>query len=347
MDGLEDQAEAESRHLIERLYTHETVEIKHSSRDSLMLRITDALLMMMGTPQSSIVMDSFFATNGTSTEQPFATRTLVFRSGLSTTSLARLHRALNQPQCPIQQLEFVCLRNENEIEMALQCARLEHCRIDRLRLENYRPAVRPSREDREALALTIRNGVFGDTIIIDEQASSTADGPLPHVRCFELVGFPLGTVGARILAEPAARNTTLDILRIMDCDLRSDSTVFVAQMIRGNKHLRELDLSYNQHYLASPLTREMTIKTLVAKGLKHNLTLQDLGMRQPDGSTIKRKKIDAQLAVNRFRKDFVDNKRDAFEIPTSAWPHVIARVSVKPSALHGFLRESAVALFGA
>lgn len=131
----------------------------------------------------------------------------------------------------------------------------------------------------------------------------------------------------------------------MDCDLRSDSTFYIAKMIRGNTFLQELDLSYNQHYLAAPVTREMTIKTLITKGLKYNLTLQVLGMRQTKGSSVKRSKIDHQLAVNRFCKDFVENKRDPFAIPSNVWPHALARVTPKPSALHTFLRENAVALF--
>ena len=117
-------------------------------------------------------------------------------------------------------------------------------------------------------------------------------------------------------------------------------------MIRENTYLRELDLSYNRHYLGSPLTREMTIKTLVNKGLKYNFTLQELGMRQTSGGPVERSKIDRHLAVNRFRHDFVANRRDAFCIPRAAWPHVLARVTAKPSALHQFLRETSTALFG-
>jgi hypothetical protein len=43
MDGLEDQAEAAIEGIIDQLSTHEKVEIKHSSWDSVMLRIADAL----------------------------------------------------------------------------------------------------------------------------------------------------------------------------------------------------------------------------------------------------------------------------------------------------------------
>ena len=102
-------------------------------------------------------------------------------------------------------------------------------------------------------------------------------------------------------------------------------------MIRRNTYMRELDLSYNRHYLGSALTREMTIKTLVNKGLRHNLTLCELGMRQTRGGPIDRSKIDRHLAVNRFRRDFVEQKCDPFSIPPAAWPLVIARVTAKPS----------------
>lgn len=186
MDGLEDQAEAESRRLVERLYTHPTMEISHSSRDSLMRRITDALVDFSSNQEN----------------RPVATRTLVFRSGLSTTSLRSLHRALDQPSCPIRELEFVCLRNVEEIQLALQCGRLQNCTIQRLRLENYRPPQRPFQE---AVAQAIRDGVFGKEFD-DERKDDKQSGPLPHLTCLELVGYPIGTVGAQILADAVAKN---------------------------------------------------------------------------------------------------------------------------------------------
>ena len=321
MQGLEDQAERESQLLIERLYTHKVLEVKHSSRDRLMERITEALFDPLASTKKKLV----------------ATHTMVFRSGLSPNRLRRLQSALNQPDSPIRELEFVCLRSEQEIEMALACCRQEHSKIERVRLENYRPSGRLSREDRESISHTLRTGIFGN----DKDVVA-----LPHVTSMELVGYPVAAVGAQILSHAVVKNRTLETLRLMDCDLRSDSIYYVAQMIRGNTHLRELDLSYNRHYLGSPLTREMTIKTLVNKGLKYNLTLQRLGMCQTRGGPVERSKIDRHLSVNRFCYDFSMNKRDPFDIPEAGWPHVIARVTTKPSALNHFLRESAVALFG-
>lgn len=255
MEGLEERAEAEAKMLIERLYTHEILEVKHSSRDRLMERITEALCSGSNNDKKCTL----------------ATHTLVFRSGLSPASLRRLQTALQQPHSPIAQVEFVCLRTEEEISMALGCCR--QGKIVRLRLENYRPAGRLSREDRQSMAETLRNGIFGAASNGDDNDD---EGALPHATCVELVGYPIGAVGARVLAEAVATNNTLDVLRLMDCDLRSDSMYYIAQMIRENTHLKELDLSYNRHYLGSPLTREMTIKTLVNKGLKFNFTLQEL-----------------------------------------------------------------------
>ena len=319
MQGLENQAQAESRLLVDRLCTHTVLEVKHSSRDSLMECITDA----MTDPPA---------------DASLKTHTMIFRSGLSSNSLFRLQNALNRPDCPIRELQFVSLRNEEQIQLALQCCRQEHCKIERIRLQQYRPSGRLSREDRQSVAKTLRDGIFGL-----EFAENS--GALPSVTIVELVGYPIGAEGARILTDAVAQNKTLDTLRLMDCDLRGDSMYYIAQMIRHNSHLRELDLSYNKHYLGSPLTQEMTIKTLVNKGLKYNHTLQQLRMNS-QGGRINRSKIDRHLSVNRFCHDFVSNNRDPFTIPEPVWPCVIARVTAQPSALHKFLRENAVALFG-
>ena len=316
MDGLENQAEREVRLLVDRLYKHNVLEIKHSSRDCLIEQITEVLLYPF----------------------PVVTRTLVFRSGLSSNSLRLLQTVLKKPDSPIRELEFISLRTEEEVEMALACCQVQP-KIERVRLENYRSLGRVGREDRQSIAQTLRRGIFG-------AEHDNGGCPLPHVTCVEIVGFPIGSVGAQILSEAMVKNSTIETLRLMDCDLRSDSIFYIAQMIRGNTRLRELDLSYNRHYLESPITRELTIKTLVNKGLKYNYTLHRLGLRQTRGEPVERSKIDQLLSVNRFCYDFRKNQRDPFNVPEAVWPHVIARVTAKPSVLNQFLRDSATALFG-
>ena len=154
------------------------------------------------------------------------THTLVFRSGLSPTSLQRIETALQQlDSSPITALEFVSLRTQEEIAMALACCR--QGKIQRVRLENYQPAGRLSREDRQSVAETLRNGIFG-SVDDNHDGDERNAGPLPNATSVELVGYPIGAVGARILAEAVAVNRTLDILRLMDCDLRSDSMVSFA-----------------------------------------------------------------------------------------------------------------------
>jgi len=72
-------------------------------------------------------------------------------------------------------------------------------------------------------------------------------------------------------------------------------------MIKGNTHLKELNLSYNPHFLGSGITRELTLKTLVQRGLRFNISLMQLKLKQTGGEPIKRAQIDKQLDISRFR----------------------------------------------
>ena len=340
MDGLDDQAEASVEGLIQQLHTNERVEIKHSSRDTAMLRITDAL--------KDAQMKS------TDAALPIVTKSLVFRSGVSIAGLQMLQDALNIDDCPIEELEFVCIRSVQELLAAINCCR-QRANIRRLSLKNYRPSTNRLRllghESHDAVSEAIRDAVFGSLVRFEEE-EELGDGngqrqnfeALKSLETLEIGNFPLGTPGAQILADSVVKNRTLTTLRLNDCDLRSDSAIAIAQMIKGNKSLRELDLSYNRHYLGSEIRREMTLKTLVQKGLRYNLSLMQLYMDETRGSPLKRGKIDRQLDINRFRATAF-KKHDPFSIPPTMWVHIFARVSAKPSALHLFLQDSVVTLF--
>ena len=345
MDGLDDQAEASVEGLIQQLYSSDIVEIKHSSRDTAMVRITDAL------------KDAQLKKNDDITALPIVTKSLVFRSGVSIAGLQMLQQALNIENCPIEELEFVCIRSVQELLTAINCCRQGGATIRRLSLKNYRPSNNRLRllgqEGYDAPSETIRDAVFGSLVQYeDEDEELDVDGsgqslnfaPLESLHTLEIVNFPLGTSGAEILADSVAKNKTLTTLRLMDCDLRSDSANAIATMIKGNTSLRTLDLSYNRHYLGSEIRKEMTLKTLVQKGLRYNLSLMELIMYETRGSPLKRGKIDRQLAINRFRATAY-TEHDPFSIPATMWPYILAKVSAKPSALHLFLQDSAFTLF--
>lgn len=150
----------------------------------------------------------------------------------------------------------------------------------------------------------------------------------------------LYTVSAQALFEAVAQS--LKVLNFRGCHLRLSATA-VAHMIRHNHSLTDLDLSHNPYLFGFPLTRktrDRTLNMLVQKGLAFNLTLRQLVLLPiPDGP------VKRQLDISRFRQNFVKENRSVLDIPPAVRPHLLARVSAKPSALHLFLRENVVALF--
>jgi len=315
MDGLEDRAEAALESVIEQLYTNCTVKIRHSSRDSVMLRISDALKA--------------------SRERTIVAKKLVFRSGISVIGLRWLQEALQAGRNNVEELEFHCLPDGETLYRAIRCCRQSG--IMRLSLKHYNDTFR-----RTLLPEIIRSGLMSDQCHYE-------DDPLPEtavtLEYLEIANYPIGTDGAKILVTPILSNPTLKTLKLIDCDLRSDSATYIAEIIRGSQCLETLDLSYNRHYLSSQITRELTLRTLTQRGLKHNLNLLELRMEQTRSVPMDRSKIDRQLDINRFRKDYLEKRRDPMAIHPSMWCHLLARVSVKPSALHLFLQDSVATLF--
>lgn len=304
MDGLEDQAEAALAGLLEQLRLHPVVEIGHSSRDTVLFSICEAI-------RSTRVIAT----------------SLVFRSGISLAGLAMLQQAL-QENDTICELQFVSLKSCEEVKEAINCCRHQP-RIHSLSLKNY---TTNRRAERESIAVTIGDAVFGS-------------GGIPTLKTLEIVRFPIGTRGTQILTEAMAIDTHLTTLRMIDCDLRSDSASFVAHMIKTNHHLQELDLSFNPHYLGSGITRELMLKTLVQRGLRFNTSLIELKLEQTGGGPIKRSLLDRQLQITKFRAAFVRSNRSPFDIPQHMWPHILEKVAFKPTILHQFLQEAAITLF--
>lgn len=398
MDGLEDQAEAAMEGIIDQLYTNEKVEIKHSSRDTVMLRVADALRNQYRCHTPPHIGSGSDHNGNDEQRRIIVAKKLVFRSGVSSMGLQRLQEALQgvatsaelaaaaatnmegrrsipetkrtrtrtinaSTSSSIEELEFVCLPTIETLQGAIQCCRASG--IKRLSLKNY--GARMLRQNRDLVSLTIRSALWGpdDGLHLEDDDNATEDGfngvgDLVMLEYLEIVNYPIGADGAQLLAEALSTNQSLTTLKLIDCDLRSDSATPIAGILKENHHLEVLDLSYNRHYLGSPLTREMTLKTLLERGLKHNLTLMELHMEQhppqrqswspssrssPGFHDLQQPrflgtKLAEQLDINRFRKAFVVQQRDPLAIHPNMWCHLLGRVSAKPMALYLFLQDS-------
>jgi len=300
-----------------------------------------------------------------SQDQPIMATTLVFRSGLSLTSLLLLQTALQQPSChSIRQLEFVNLWSMEQVQAAIACCRSRRpdtstqdddevvpnpanetevstggAELETLQFTSFRPRQRLRRPGRELAEIFIRE-------FFDQQDL------FPYVTCLHIHGYPFGSVGARLLAAPVARNTSLQTLKLCDCDFQSDSATSVAEMIRYNKTLTVLDLSYNPYYLASALTWEMTVKTLIRHGLQHNTTLLEMPLmrsrREGDAPPPQRSKLDHHLQLNRFAHAYFgreQQQQDPALIAPMIWPTILGRAALKAPILHQFVQECSSVLF--
>lgn len=256
-----------------------------------------------------------------------AAKALVFRGGISLNGLRMLQQALKENET-INELQFVSLKCPEEVQGAIECCRSQP-RIQSLSLKSYTTG---RRADREGIAATICSALFW---------SPGTFG----LKTLEIASYPIGARGAQILTEAVASDTHLTTFRLVDCDLRSDSASSIANMIKMNKHLLELDLSYNPHFLGSEITRELTFKTLVQRGLRFNTTLLNLKLEQFGCGPVKRAALDRQLKISKFRAAFEESRMCPFDLPVDLWAHVLARVALKPSVLYLFLQEGAIVLF--
>jgi len=251
MDGLENQVAAAIDGIISQLYTNNTVQIKHSSRDSVILRVCEALLRSKCATDSDDASDDNSGQQDEETYQSVETvvaKKLVFRSGVSVTGIQRLEEALQQSDTNIEELEFVCLKSIDIVERAIYCCRRNGIR--RLSLKNFSGSTRSSREHRYAMLGAIRGGLVvsdcdRDDKDIENNSSRTT------LEYLEIENYPIGDAigeaGGHVLADTSSIEG-LKTLKLLDCDLRSDSAAAVAQIIRRSKSLEVLDLSYNRHF---------------------------------------------------------------------------------------------------
>lgn len=356
MEGLEDQAQAAIEGILEQMYTNDTVQVKHSSRNSVMLGVSQVLK------------------NASGSSRPVVSKKLVLRGGISLEGMRWLEEGLlaQAQNNKIEELKFVCLQDVTTLQRAFQCCHKSGIR--RLTLDSF---LSYARNRHTVVAETIRSGLmvandeYGD---YHESAMNGNDPPVSlgfydilngqsgnatHERIdrlgfsknqetkessstldyLKIVNYPIGVRGMEILAAPFVSTAGLMTLKLMDCDLRSDSANFIAEIIRSSPNLKVLDLSYNRQLFGNFVTREMTIKTLTQRGLKHNISLLHLHMRGVD-EDVDRSKLDLQLEINRLIEKNANSAQNLFSVHPAVWCHFLARVSEKPSALYFFLQQS-------
>jgi hypothetical protein len=323
MDGLEDVAEAEIEEVLEQLRTKDRVEIRHSSRSAVMLRVCEQLKAPTTTAKS-----------------------LILRSGASCSDLERLRDALRINET-VEALKFVCLKTTSEIRAAITCCK-QHPRLTSLSLMNYTPSTsRRTGEGREMVAAAVCDELFGTPIndqgeyLVHIGTNNYSAGGVPNICNLELDTYPLGSQGVQILEQAIASSTRLISLRLTSCDLRGDCTHSIAEIIRKNPFLQVLDLSHNRLFLGDGIRREMTLNVLVKRGLQYNTSLLELDLQPP----AKLSKIERQLKLNRCLASYREANTNPFNIPPSVWAEAMAKVAPKPSILFEMLRDSAVALF--
>ena len=168
MDGLEDQAEAGVRANLSLLYTRENVQIKHSSRVSIIARLCDALANPL---------------------RPLVVKKLALRSGISLEGIRLLQDTLllvnSGKGHVIDKLEFVCLQDTSTLQAAILCCR--RCGVTRLSLKNY--STRVLRQSRDSISETIRSSlVMEDSMeeqgadVDDDQAVEQGRRRPPYVK---------------------------------------------------------------------------------------------------------------------------------------------------------------------
>jgi len=287
----------------------------------------------------------------------------------------------------MEELEFIGLQNATVLEEAILCCR--RLGIRSLILNTYGSRLsRLSSIDRPMVARTVRRGLLkepfteeaapncgsGDEGLDDNCNGTTESGNRRGKQPLEsltLSDYPLGSEGIKILLDAflsKEHRGTLRTLKLISCDLRSDSALTIAGIVRGSPALERVDVSHNRHFLGSAIACEMTAKTLVSRGLVHNLTLLELVMGDDFDPYMQKhsRLLNQQLSINRFLKRYLEGRRarvrgagndagddagdggitvDLADVHPYIYGNLLARVSPKPSAIYFFLRECIPTLF--
>mmetsp|Transcript_15400 Transcript_15400/g.37917 ORF Transcript_15400/g.37917 Transcript_15400/m.37917 type:complete len:455 (-) Transcript_15400:41-1405(-) len=196
MDGLDDQAQATLSSILEQLYTSETVQIKHSSRDLILLGVTQAIKEegQFLIPNNHNNDDNNNNNNGTTANaqqqprRPIVARRLVLRSGISPQGLVWLQEALlyNHEQQTrqdrdevkqvyrIEALEVCSLQDTTILAKVFKLCRT--CNITQLTLNSY---LSYSRGRHALVAQTIRSGLLGidlESLPVEEEVAPPNNG---------------------------------------------------------------------------------------------------------------------------------------------------------------------------
>jgi len=143
MDGLDDQAQATLHSILEQLYTSETVQVKHSSRDLILLGVTQAI------KEEGQFLNGNNATNGedpaSTALRPIVARRLVLRSGISKQALGWLQEAIlynheqqKQSQQQVHRIEALEVCSLQDTEMLTSVFKIcRACNITQLTLNSY------------------------------------------------------------------------------------------------------------------------------------------------------------------------------------------------------------------
>eukprot|EP00980_Cylindrotheca_fusiformis_P021065 scaffold8070_cov117-Cylindrotheca_fusiformis.AAC.13 len=364
MDGLDDQAQATLASIIEQLYTSPVVQVKHSSRDLIILGLTQAM-------------------KDSSSSRPIIAKKLILRSGISLQAIRWLEEALllileqqKEQQLPptiIEELEFCSLQDTVILSKVFQLCQV--CQITKLTLTSF---LSRARGRHNMVTETIRSGLMildpkeqvpniaepeqehlgyydiltGDAtggaldrLRISNDTPSTASNQHSCIKYLEIRNYPIGVTGTQILSTLPVATANLHTLKLLDCDLRSDSANYLAALIRHSPHLQTLDCSHNRQF-RSKLTREMTIKTIVRNGMQDNLSLLQLYLNGVDND-INRTKLDRHLDINRLMLAYSQEKKNRalYGIHPAIFGELLGRVSVKPAALYFFLQQNITTIF--
>lgn len=366
MDGLDDQAQATLASIIEQLYTNHVVQVKHSSRDLILLGLTEALK---------------------TASRPILARKLVLRSGVSVTAIGWLQDALLETKGCHEITELVVCSLQDTTALSKVFDLCQACQITKLTLASFLSRARGrhnmvaetirsgllllrfEEDDDEEVAPAAATGQLGFYDVLSGQnAQTVTQERLDQLRIsvkesssntnyscltyLEVRNYPIGVAGTQVLSTAPVATAGLQTLKLLDCNLQSDSANYLAKLLTPK--LQILDLSHNRHF-RSKLTREMTIKTIVRRGnLQDNLSLLQLLMKGVD-KDINRSKLDRHLAINRLLLAFAESSSSqgsktgdqmvVYGIHPGIFCHLLGRVSVKPAAVYFFLQQTITTMF--
>jgi hypothetical protein len=131
--------------------------------------------------------------------------------------------------------------------------------------------------------------------------------------------------GACVLGGSLPSTTTLRVLRLGQNSIKDAGAAVLAWGLRENSSLQELDLAFND-------IGHVGVE-LLARNIETNNCIQKIGVSDKYADCLG--PLNYYLELNRLGR--YDRIRST-ELPAALWPHVLAKVSKKPSLLFFFVR---------